>query len=104
MPILLTEASVLAIAEEVSTIYSTKGGILTKLFVMGAIIPVTMVSVKEWFYPKRRRMIKIREWVTAEPKRRNLFGWIGFGWREMGEVRECYCSVMDLKQDVMVRT
>ncbi|KAK1235785.1 hypothetical protein PQX77_000974 [Marasmius sp. AFHP31] len=136
---------VLSTAEAISTVDNTQGGIPTKLFVTGAILLVTIVGIKKWFYPytleddlKRQifyigevieenttlgrdllgdlgwrfrerlagehlKMIEIQEWVTAEPKRWNLIGWIRFRWREMGEVKRCYYSVMDLKKDIMVR-
>ncbi|KAJ8079477.1 hypothetical protein PM082_013815 [Marasmius tenuissimus] len=51
MAVLLTETTVSAITEGVSAADSSKGGILTKLFIMGAILLVTVVSVKKWFFP-----------------------------------------------------
>ncbi|KAK1227745.1 hypothetical protein PQX77_009245 [Marasmius sp. AFHP31] len=51
---------------------------------------------------EHQRMIEIREWAIVEPQRWNLFGWVKFRWQEMREVKRCYCSVMDLKKDVVV--
>ncbi|KAK1227742.1 hypothetical protein PQX77_009242 [Marasmius sp. AFHP31] len=51
MAVLLAETSVSVITEGVSAADSSKGGVLTKVFIMGAILLVTVVSVKKWFYP-----------------------------------------------------
>ncbi|KAJ8079466.1 hypothetical protein PM082_013804 [Marasmius tenuissimus] len=110
---------------------------------MGAILLVTAVSVKKWFFPytmddlgrqiacvrdiieqnttleedllgdmgwifrdqldgERRKMGKIQEWVTVEPKRWRLFAWVGFRWREMKEVQRCHDSVLNLKKDILM--
>ncbi|KAK1227740.1 hypothetical protein PQX77_009240 [Marasmius sp. AFHP31] len=110
---------------------------------MGAILLVTVVSVKRWFYPytmddlkpqiacvgdiigqnttlerdllgdmgwifqerldgERRKMGRIQERATVEPKRWRVLAWVGFRWREMREVQRCYDSVMNLKKEVMM--
>ncbi|KAL0067801.1 hypothetical protein AAF712_005241 [Marasmius tenuissimus] len=51
---------------------------------------------------EHRRMNEIKEWTTVEPERSNLFGWVGFRWRKMRELKKSYCSVTGLKKDVMV--
>ncbi|KAJ8088368.1 hypothetical protein PM082_022441 [Marasmius tenuissimus] len=51
---------------------------------------------------EHRRMNEIKEWTAVEPERSNLFGWVGFRWREMRELKKSYCSVTGLKKDVMV--
>ncbi|KAJ8088326.1 hypothetical protein PM082_022398 [Marasmius tenuissimus] len=50
MPVLLTEASVSPITKGISVVDSNKGGVLTKISVMGAILLVTVVGIKSWFY------------------------------------------------------
>ncbi|KAJ8079464.1 hypothetical protein PM082_013802 [Marasmius tenuissimus] len=61
----------------------------------------------EWSFRDRlvgehRRMSEIQEWATVEPKRWRLLAWVGFRRRQMREVKRCYCSVIDLKRDVMM--
>ncbi|KAK1228038.1 hypothetical protein PQX77_008937 [Marasmius sp. AFHP31] len=145
MAVLLTETSVSAITKGVSAADSSKGGVLTKVFIMGAILLVTVVSVEKWFYPytmddlkcqivcvgdiieqnmtlerdllgdmgwifrdqldgERRKMGEIREWATAKPNRWNLLAWVGLHWQEMREVKRYYCSVLNLKRDVLGST
>ncbi|KAL0061012.1 hypothetical protein AAF712_012185 [Marasmius tenuissimus] len=51
MAVLTTESSFSAITEGVSAADSSKGGVLTKIFIMGAILLVTVVGAKKWFFP-----------------------------------------------------
>ncbi|KAK1218633.1 hypothetical protein PQX77_018674 [Marasmius sp. AFHP31] len=53
---------------------------------------------------ERRNMGEIQEWAIAEPNRWDLLAWIRFRWREMKEVKRCYCSVLDLRKNVLVCT
>ncbi|KAK1235390.1 hypothetical protein PQX77_001391 [Marasmius sp. AFHP31] len=143
MPALLTETSVSAITEGVLAADNSKGGVLTKVFIVGAILLVTAAGAKKWFYPytmgdlerqmnyvegiiernttlerdllgnsgwkfrerldgEHQKMCKIQERATTEPNRWNLLAWFRLHWREMREVKKCYCSVLDLKKDVLV--
>ncbi|KAK1230127.1 hypothetical protein PQX77_006793 [Marasmius sp. AFHP31] len=51
MPALLTETSVSALVEGVSAADTGNGGILTKIFITGAILFLTVAGARKWFYP-----------------------------------------------------
>ncbi|KAK1215709.1 hypothetical protein PQX77_021671 [Marasmius sp. AFHP31] len=51
MPALLTETSVSAVVEGVSAAGTGYGGILTKIFITGVILFLTVAGAKKWFYP-----------------------------------------------------
>ncbi|KAF9260192.1 hypothetical protein L218DRAFT_617613 [Marasmius fiardii PR-910] len=45
---------------------------------------------------------RIRNRMNAEPDRKEIFAWVVFHWRHMGDVKANYLSVMELKENLTV--
>ncbi|KAJ8088345.1 hypothetical protein PM082_022418 [Marasmius tenuissimus] len=88
MAVIITESSVSAITDGVLAADSSKGGVLTQLFIMGAILLITVVGAKKWWYPYTiddlERQINCVEDVIEQNTvlGRDLLGDLGWRFRE----------------------
>ncbi|KAJ8081685.1 hypothetical protein PM082_007531 [Marasmius tenuissimus] len=55
---------------------------------------------KQILIRERRRVLEIKDRLTAEPDRCHLRAWLIFRWREMRDVKSCYLSLMSLEREI----